>query len=540
MRVPSGWVALSLSLPFLAVVDASEPSAGTGPQRGATYFGATSQGKVAVAKAARDGRLIRRLEVDVVSRCVSPRVGRDLSTVTLQRLPVRRDGRFARSGRLDAFNEGPDEAGSFPVVVTGRLTGRFRSRGRLTGTARFVLRGRFFLGGSEGEGFDSQRTTCRSGLIRFSAAVPRDARSRHGSVRELPGRAGCLFSQGRRGCGLVPSLRNPLKILLSRDGRHAYVLSETFGGTPDPERRVWLLAFARNRRSGALRPLGGAAACIGPAVVPNCRTARGLSDLQDAAISPDGRHLYLIGSGPAAIAVLSRNARTGLLSQPPGSAGCLGSAQDSCGAGPPVDALASVETSPDGRHLYIAWLDGDEHRPSDHGLLWVARNRASGTLAPFTAPKCISAHGEHGCAKGPLRRAVDQLLLTPDGRHAYAALENGVMVAFRRNASAGALRPLAEPGTCSLAAGRHGCRPRGARPVGLAGSPDGQNLYYGLSDGDASLVAVLARRPASGELEQLSRQSACVGDEFAAGCARARGVDDIDCWRSVAMAETST
>jgi hypothetical protein len=68
-------------------------------------------------------------------------------------------------------------------------------------------------------------------------------------------------------------------------------------------------------------------------------TARGLRDAVDAAISPNGRHLYLIGSEPPAMAVFKRNPRTGALSQLPGSAGCVAAQEQGCGPAPAVDDL---------------------------------------------------------------------------------------------------------------------------------------------------------------------------------------------------------
>lgn len=510
-------VALVLALLALAVVSVALPSAGVSSQRGSLYFGGTSQGEVAAARASPDGGVIRWLDLDVRARCRNGRT--EEQTVTIKRVPVGPRGRFAVSGRLERFDSGPGEgAGNFPVVVRGRVAGRFPSARRLVGTARLVLGGRFYDGGGSEEGFFSHRTTCRSGPISFSAETTRETRSRVGQLAELQGAAGCVHSSKRKGCRHVPAVGAPQGIWLSPDGRYVYVLS--------PGGRGGLVVFASDRQSGALRKLDGKAGCVRADRVQGCATVRGLRDAVDAAISPDGRHLYLIGSEPPAVAVFNRNRRTGGLSQLPGSAGCLGGQEHGCGRPPAVDDLLGIEISPDGRHLYVAWSGYQEPIPEDDGVLWLRRDRTSGAIGAPGVPNCISDRGLQGCTLGPAGLTYD-FVLSPDGRHLYAALYRGPLAAFRRDPRTGALEPLAEPDTCHLAARPRGCQsvPVEGNPEALAISPDGRSVYYG---SDAGFVAVLARRLATGGLTQLPPPWACVGDDFAAGCRLIRGVEFID------------
>jgi hypothetical protein len=470
---------------------------------------------------ARDGRRVAWLDLELRARCVGRQLAERVKfeEVSVRSLAVGADGRFGRFGRILRYDSGPGEDDEvFPVVVTGGLAGGFTSSRRLEGTATLSLRGRFYLGGSSGEGLYGERATCRTGRIRFSAELPRESRSRLGALRELRSPGACLFSRLRAGCRPVPRVGAPDRILLSRDGRHTYVVSSRPDGSGG-NWRAWLLGFKRDRRTGTLTPIAGEDGCLRADPAPGCATLRGLDEVFDAAISPDGRTLYVVSSEPPAIATVRRDPVTGALRQLPGSAGCLGPPAEDCGPLPPFESVWSPEVSPDGRHIYVPWsgLAG----ATDQGLMWLPRNRASGALGPMTAPGCIGARGAPPCRRAPVTGDVQLLALSRDGRHVYASLDGGVLAGFRRTTSNGALKPLPEPETCHFARGPRGCRRRdNSDATALAVSPDGRTLYYAFE----SAIALLARR-GDGGLDQLAGQWACVGSELDSGCRPTRGLD---------------
>ena len=117
----------------------------------------------------------------------------------------------------------------------------------------------------------------------------------------------------------------------------------------------------------------------------------------------------------------------------------------------------------------------------------------------------------------PFSGEVRGISISPDGRHAYGVLGNGVVVGFARQRTTGALRTIGEQRTCHLA--RRRCD-LDAFPEGLVLSPDGRNAYYGIEN----RVAVLRRRAATGALAPLPGLWGCIGDEDEAGCRLARGV----------------
>jgi DNA-binding beta-propeller fold protein YncE len=514
-------IRLSLAALLVPVALAPAPADGASPRPGGQYFGATSQGGNVVAQVTSDGDRVAWLELELRARCVGRRLVHPVKaeTVSVRGLAVDAGGRFGRFGRIARFDSGPGGIGErFPVVVTGRLAAGFPAGRRLEGTARLRLRGRFYLGGGSGEGFDGERATCRTGGIRFSAELPRESRSRVGALRELRRGSACLFSRPRAGCRRMPRLGAPEKILPTRDGRHVYVVSSSPGRSGEIS-RSWLLGFARDRRTGSLSRIAGEEGCIRADRVPGCTALRGLDDIYSAAISPDGRTLYVVSAEPPGIATVRRNPSTGALTQLPGSAGCLGPPTEDCGPPPPFEFLASPEVSPDGRHVYLPWSG---EGANDQGVMWLPRNRASGVLGPMTAPGCIGARSGPPCRKALITGEVQLLALSRDGRHVYAGLHGGVLAAFDRTASSGTLKPLREPDTCYFARnGPLGCRPRGRfDPTALLVSPDGRTLYYAFE----SAIALLARRR-DGGLDQLEGQWACVGSELASGCRPIRGLD---------------
>src|SRR5438067_245802 len=89
--------------------------------------------------------------------------------------------------------------------------------------------------------------------------------------------------------------------------------------------------------TGQLTQLSGAAGCIRDAAATGpagCATARALAGRTALAVSGDGRSVY-VTAGAGAVAVFSRDAATGALTQLAGDAGCVADPQpmNPCPAG---------------------------------------------------------------------------------------------------------------------------------------------------------------------------------------------------------------
>jgi DNA-binding beta-propeller fold protein YncE len=498
---------------------APAPAGAALPHPGKQFFGSTSQGGLVVAWVPRDGRRLALTTLALDMRCQ----GRDLAVprkyeeLYLPGLALTQGGSFSRSGRITRFDSGPGGIGRFPVVASGELRGHFPTPRRLVGSGRLTLTGEFYLSGGSGEGFASERATCRTGPFRFSAEVPQDTRSRTGALTEVAPPEGCLFSRPRKGCRLVPAFGTPSEITIAPDGRNAYVLSDV-----SEEIRV-LHSLARDPRTGRLRLLEGPSGCLAGSEVSGCSAVRGLGSLLDAVLSRDGRNMYLTGD-PTAVATFARDPSTGRLEQLPGEAGCMGRVADGCAEAPAFAGSPTAELSPDGKHLYVSWLEPKLHGP-DRGLLWFPRQRATGALSVTATPPCLSSFGRHGCRRAPWRHPVEEFVIPSDGRSLYGMLTKGQIAGMSRSASTGALSPLPETETCHFTGRPRGCGIGGYEEAGLVASPDGRTLYYAFEGGDASVVAVMARDRKTGFLDQLGGQAGCVGNEDAAGCRASRGLD---------------
>jgi hypothetical protein len=140
--------------------------------------------------------------------------------------------------------------------------------------------------------------------------------------------------------------------------------------------------------------------------------------------------------------------------------------------------------------------------------------------APYS---CVTKDGAGVCESGRALDKVSGLVVTRDGRNAYAAVrDGGAVVAFRRDRRTGVLHQLDGTDGCLGGAPADGCAPArnlgGARALTL--SPDGRGVYVAGAGG----LAVLARDPHTGALRQLSGRRGCVTESGQEGCADGRAV----------------
>jgi DNA-binding beta-propeller fold protein YncE len=152
---------------------------------------------------------------------------------------------------------------------------------------------------------------------------------------------------------------------VSPDGRSVYAT-----GYEDDA----LVRFARNARTGALKPRG----CIddnddGP---DQCaQSMNGLEGPLSLDVSPDGKSVYVAANSDDAVARLKRNRETGALNP----AGCTDdddTGPDSCASSSPgLAGAASVAVTRDGRSVYAAGL-------GDDAVAHLRRSRETGALTP--------------------------------------------------------------------------------------------------------------------------------------------------------------
>jgi hypothetical protein len=259
-----------------------------------------------------------------------------------------------------------------------------------------------------------------AGAIRGSGLRPRPTDGRRPPVPR-PARLG---DRGRRGRMRARPRRavhrgHPLH----RRRRFAYSASAKYDA---------VAVFRRDRATRALTQLRGRAGCLKVVGIPTpavrtCASARGLHTARGVTLSPDERFLYVASIGDA-VAVFRRDRRTGALRQLRGRAGCVtedgGRAAAPRGSSraltsPPSTGRSAPSTSPR-TSASAAW-------PS------CVRDRRTGALRQLPgAAGCVAPGGRGGCLPGRRSGGLHYVVLSPDGRFAYAAGElSRALVVYR-------------------------------------------------------------------------------------------------------------
>jgi DNA-binding beta-propeller fold protein YncE len=310
---------------------------------------------------------------------------------------------------------------------------------------------------------------------------------------------------------LPPLPRFPYRLLVALAVLAALMLPATALGAAKPA-----------KAAGTLVQLAGKSGCLvdRSAHAAKCTPARALAGpapllgSRAVALSPDGRNLYVASSGSDAIAIFTRNARSGKLTQPKGAAGCI-AAQGAGGCAPAVglDGPNSVAISPDGRNVYATSLGSE-------AVTVFQRSPATGALTQrLDGSGCIATIPVPGCVGGRALVGPDVIVASPDGRNVYVGSFFGNAVAvFNRDASTGTLMQPSGSGGCLAATASGGCATGLALDSieGMAISGDGKSLYLGAAVSEA--VVVLARNTSSGALAQASDGSGCIVSTPLAGC----------------------
>ncbi len=294
-------------------------------------------------------------------------------------------------------------------------------------------------------------------------------------------------------------------------------------------------------RVGALTQLHGKAGCFAQQNAPkkvrhDCKVGRfGGNQMWDAAVSPDGRNLYVASRG-GAVSVL-RIDKHGRLSQPAGKAGCVSRTRRfGCTRVPQLSGSRTLAVSPDRRNVYVgSTVPGTGFG----GVVVIQRNRRTGALH---RSGCVGENGAPGCAPArALLAGVEKIVVSRDGRSVYAGSNNanpgaasrGAVAIFARGAG-GTLTQLAGTAGCLSSDGSEGCaQPRGLLPecCGLALSPNSGNVYVSssrrvlepgtLQAGSGSLALASFARDSGGVLAQLAATAGCVNRDGSDGCASA-------------------
>ncbi|MEA2478892.1 MAG: hypothetical protein QOJ07_814, partial [Thermoleophilaceae bacterium] len=344
-------------------------------------------------------------------------------------------------------------------------------------------------------------------MLAAAAATPAQGASPGpaGGLGQLPDARGCVTTDGaeRSGgppgeCGRAAALGGAEVVTTSADGANVYVGSGGYQQDPtQPFQGAGIAVFARDPADGALTQTSCVTRDGTDALVPGatCTAAPGLGSVYAFELTPDGLGAYAIATTLTVV---------------------------STGQGPGVRASAPR-------------------------LFAFARDPATGALTPLTgAGPCASGAGATGrtCAPLAVMTLGGSLALGPGGGTVYVGGDRGIAV-LSRDPATGALTPLAGRHACVTRDGRigHGkARVCGAaRGLGevqtLAVAPDGAGAwagtYHDRPDGQFGGSGLISfARSENGGLRQLQGAAGCrvarASDaRFAAGCARAKGMDFV-------------
>jgi 6-phosphogluconolactonase (cycloisomerase 2 family) len=249
-------------------------------------------------------------------------------------------------------------------------------------------------------------------------------------------------------------LEKASSVTVSPDGAHVYVTGEEDNA---------VAIFGRSATGGVLTYQGSVRDGVGG--------VDGLEGARSVAVSPDGKHVYVAGCIDNAVAIFSRNATTGMLTQ-------VGVVKDGVGGVDGLEGALSVIVSPNGAHVYVASIDED-------ALACFSRNATTGALTYLESFKDggIATHLDGAMS----------VTLSPDGEHVYvAAYYDDAVTIFDRNTSTGTLTYVGhvEDGV----AGVDGLY----RADSVTVSPDGKHVY--VAGNWDSAVAIFSRNATTGML----------------------------------------
>ncbi len=177
-----------------------------------------------------------------------------------------------------------------------------------------------------------------------------------GVLTQLAGTAACVSNDGSGGaCADGRALREARWVSIAPDRKHVYVAAEGSDAVAVFKRNGITGALTQVAGAGGCVSETGLDGADGP-----CGDARSLSQPVALAVSPDNKHVYVASLGSGAVAAFVRNRTTGVLSQLADTAGCVNeTGSDGCAVGAGLTGARGVAVSPDGKHVYVVAQTGN-------------------------------------------------------------------------------------------------------------------------------------------------------------------------------------
>jgi 6-phosphogluconolactonase (cycloisomerase 2 family) len=275
----------------------------------------------------------------------------------------------------------------------------------------------------------------------------------------------------------INGLNSARGVAISPDGKHVYVAALL-----DNSVSTW----SRNVTTGALTFV--------EVLIDGSGTINGLAGANAVTVSPDGKHVYVAGRSDDAVAVFSRNASTGKLT-------FLEAEFDGVGSVNGLDAAESVIVSPDGKHVYVVGEDDhaiavfereDDSLSAEFGKLTFVEAKIDGVGG------VDGLHNANTVTIDPTGTHV----YVASNRGNLDGIEGDDWVAvFSRNATTGALtfvQAIDERDLAIFDEANRTCSGIGNSDSGVTISPDGKSVY--VTNPWWSTLAEFSRNPSTGKL----------------------------------------
>ena len=334
-----------------------------------------------------------------------------------------------------------------------------------------------------------------------------------GALGQPSGAAGCVAAKGAFDCGKAVGLNGPNSVAVSANGRNVYATSRGSNA---------VTTFRRDRPTGALHQLPGAAGCVAGVPLPGCASGAALLGPDVVVVSDDGASVYVGSFFGNAVAVFSRDRKNGVLSQAAGSAGCIAAAIAGCAPGTALGAPEGMAISDDGASLYVA-------SALSNAVVVLDRDPATGALTqPSDGSGCVVDSPLTSCTTGVQLAGANAVALSPGGNDAYVtSLFSNSVTSFSRASTSGALTQKSGTLGCLVWLRAVGCSFGRAlsSPEGLAVSPDGRNVYVAAFASGA--IDVFDRRAKGGLVMQKRGRAACLAPSSVPGCSPGRALRGV-------------
>jgi DNA-binding beta-propeller fold protein YncE len=330
-----------------------------------------------------------------------------------------------------------------------------------------------------------------------------------GDLTQPAGTAGCISETGAGPCANGHGLFHAASVAVSPDGKSVYVTSLSA-----------VARLSRNTTTGAITQPAGTAGCVSEDGTGPCADGHGLFGATSVTVSPDGKSVYIASGEGDAVARFNRNATTGAITQPAGTAGCVSEdGSGPCADGHGLDSPGGVAVSPDGKNVYVSSI-------FSNAVARFNRNTTTGAISQPAGPAgCISETGSGPCADGHGLSYPAGVAVSPDGKNVYvASASSRAVTRLNRNTTTGAITQPAGAAGCVSEDGTGPCADgHGLSPFSVAVSPDGKSVYAA-SAVPSNGVALFTRDTTTGAITQPAGTAGCVSQTGAGPCVDGRGL----------------